>query len=616
MIFFENLSSTYPIFSLIFSLILMSGLYYLGEIICYNKNINYLISSISKIKYQKLLIACNFLMLAIFPIVLFVNNSKYILNFISITVFILGLIKISIFLKKKFFKKIIFTKQDLDYYIFFLIVSGIFLINFSPVNHVDSLDYHLWGAKYIFETGRLPTSLESFTNLLVSSGETLYSLGFSFGAEQFGNFIQFSGIISLVGIFNKFDKKKYFFILLILSSPMIIFLVSSPKPQFLHLSSNAFLFVLFFINFKLLLEKNFDSLTLIIISNVFLINSINSKFSFILSSFIIYLLLLVISYKKNFLIRMVFINISFIAIFYFGFIFWKYSVWGGNLIYYIINPLPIHIDGVQLFYEYLINYNNLNKGGSDLIQLIFPKNIGQYTEAVGIGIFMFAYFFLERNYIYKYFIIIFLFFVLINFFFGQASSRFYFEIYVWMILLLASNKNLNISKPFRLIFYIQFLATMGAIWFGVFSMSYGSLSAELRNKVMQNTANGYSLYKWSNDHFKNKNVRVLSLHRATGLGQGDVLATSFSNFLIIPPDKIDKFHVKKYLLNSSIPTYLLSHGNRKDFGIFAKCIDYLYLTKKKVGKHVGRNPFNKGGYYDGYIFKLKDFNKTNCLKHN
>ena len=97
----------------------------------------------------------------------------------------------------------------MDYYIFFGIVSGIFLINFSPVNHVDSLDYHLWGAKYIFETGRLPTSLESFTNLLVSSGETLYSLGF-FGAEQFGNFIQFSGILSLIGIFNKFAKKKYF----------------------------------------------------------------------------------------------------------------------------------------------------------------------------------------------------------------------------------------------------------------------------------------------------------------------------------------------------------------------------------------------------------------------
>ena len=143
------------------------------------------------------------------------------------------------------------------------------------------------------------------------------------------------------------------------------------------------------------------------------------------------------------------------------------------------------------------------------------------------------------------------------------------------------NKNLKIPKSFRLIFYIQFFATVGAIWFGVFSMSYGFLSADLRDKVMQNTANGYSLYKWSNDHFKNKNARVLSLHRATGLGQGDVLATSFSNFLIIPPDKIDNNHIKKYLLNSSIPTYLLSPGNRKDFGIFANCIDYLYLSKKK-----------------------------------
>ena len=398
---------------------------------------------------------------------------------------------------------------------------------------------------------------------------------------------------------------------------MIIFLVSSPKPQFLHLSSNAFLFVLFFINFRFLLEKNFDPLSLTVLTNIFLINSINSKFSFILSSFIIYLLLLFVSYKKNFFIKMVFINTIFITIFYFGFIYWKYSVWGGNFINYIINPMPIHIDGVQVFYNYLINYNNLSKGGSDLIQLIFPKNLGQYTEAIGIGIFMLVFIFIQKNLNYKYFLLIFLFFCLINFFFGQASSRFYFEIYVWMILLLASSKNFIMPpRPFKLFFYIQFLATAIAIWFGVLSMSYGFLSEKLRDKVMESTANGYSLYKWSNDHFKNKNVRVLSLHRATGLGQGDLLATSFSNFLIIPPHKIDQFHIKKYLINSSIPTYLLSFGNRKDFGIFTKCIDYLYLSKKKVGKHVGRNPFNKGGYYDGYIFKLKDLDKTNCLNHN
>ena len=72
---------------------------------------------------------------------------------------------------------------------------------------------------------------------------------------------------------------------------------------------------------------------------------------------------------------MVFINIIFILIFYFGFIYWKYSIWGGNLFNYIINPLPIHISGVQSFYNYLINYNNLGKGGSDLVQLVFPTKI-------------------------------------------------------------------------------------------------------------------------------------------------------------------------------------------------------------------------------------------------
>ena len=126
MIILENLSSTYPIFSLSFSLILMFGLYYFGEIICYNKKIYFLISSISKIKYQKILISCNFLMIAIFPIVLFVNNSKQVLNFISIVVFILGLVKIYINIKKKIFKKFNFTKKDLDYYIFWNCIWNIF----------------------------------------------------------------------------------------------------------------------------------------------------------------------------------------------------------------------------------------------------------------------------------------------------------------------------------------------------------------------------------------------------------------------------------------------------------------------------------------------------------
>ena len=614
MIFFQNLTETLPFFSLLFSLILMLGLYQLGEIIFYNKNIKLIFSTISELKYQKILIGINFLMIIIFPIVLFFNHSKQILSFFSIIIFIFGLIKFSLIFKKKFTVKQNYFSINFEYYIFILVIIGIFLISFSPVNHVDSLDYHLWGAKYIYQTGKLPTSIESFTNLLVSSGEALYSLGFFFGAEQFGTMIQFSGLISLIGVFKRFNNKNFFLLLLILTAPMMIFLVSSPKPQLFHLCSNAFLFVLLFVNFSSIKNSKFSALEIVVITNIFLINSINSKISFILSSFIIYLILAIVAYKKKFFIKMIFVNIIFISTFYLGFVYWKYSIWGGSLFNYIINPIPIHLEGGKLFYDYLIRYNNLGKGGAELIHLFLPKNVGQYTEAIGMGVLTFIYFFLKKNKLFFYFIPIFLFFIFVNYFFGQASSRFYFELYVWMILLLASNQSLKIPIKFKSIFYIQFLVSICAIWYGVFTMSYGFVNLDLRDRVMTNTADGYSLFSWSNKIFENKNDRIIAMHRSTSLGKGNVLASAFQNFLHIPKDQVRSYHIKNYLTDFSGSTYLLTRGDEKNVGIFSNCIDYLYLKKKNVGKHTGRNPFYKSGYYDGFIFKLKDIKKTSCLK--
>jgi hypothetical protein len=614
MIFFQNLTETLPFFSLLFSLILMLGLYQLGEIIFYNKRIKLIFSTISELKYQKILIGINFLMIIIFPIVLFFNHSKQILSFFSIIIFIFGLIKFSLIFKKKFTVKQNYFSINFEYYIFILVIIGIFLISFSPVNHVDSLDYHLWGAKYIYQTGKLPTSIESFTNLLVSSGEALYSLGFFFGAEQFGTMIQFSGLISLIGVFKRFNNKNFFLLLLILTAPMMIFLVSSPKPQLFHLCSNAFLFVLLFVNFSSIKNSKFSALEIVVITNIFLINSINSKISFILSSFIIYLILAIVAYKKNFFIKMIFVNIIFISTFYLGFVYWKYSIWGGSLFNYIINPIPIHLEGGKLFYDYLIRYNNLGKGGAELIHLFLPKNVGQYTEAIGMGVLTFIYFFLKKNKLFFYFIPIFLFFIFVNYFFGQASSRFYFELYVWMILLLASNQSLKIPIKFKSIFYIQFLVSICAIWYGVFTMSYGFVNLDLRDRVMTNTADGYSLFSWSNKIFENKNDRIIAMHRSTSLGKGNVLASAFQNFLHIPKDQVRSYHIKNYLTDFSGSTYLLTRGDEKNVGIFSNCIDYLYLKKKNVGKHTGRNPFYKSGYYDGFIFKLKDIKKTSCLK--
>jgi hypothetical protein len=612
MTFFQNLTENFTFLSLIFSLILIIGFYQFGEIILYNSSFGSIIKNISQLKYQKILVGINFIMIILFPLVLFYEDSKYVLDFTSILIFCLGLFKIFKYSKKeKIIKTLNYDDNKFEYLLFLAVIIGYFLISFSPISHADSLSYHLGGAEYIFKTGNLPTALENFEHLLIGSGEVVMSLGVFFGAEQFGNLIQFSALISLIGIIKKLNKNNSFYSLLILSSPVLIFLASSPKPQLFHVISNSVIFTILFLNFNYSKNEKFFSTCLIILVNIFIINSINAKYSFVLSGAILYVLLFFYAYKKKFLIKMFILNFCFLIFFYFGFIYWKYLTWGGDIISYIFNPLPIHLEGMQTFYQYLINY----KRETSLIYLIIPKNFAQFTDPLGIGILVFIYFFIKRNKIIIYFAPIFLFIILSNYFFGQPSSRFFFEIYIWMILILAFLNEIKINEKIKIVCYVQFIVSLFAIWYGVFTMSYGFLTKDLRDHVMTNTANGYSLFKWSNSVLNNESDRVVSIHRSVQMSRPDTIATNFANWVRRDKNKIMPYHIKKLLSDHDGSTYLLSFGNKPDLSIFENCIDHLYLKKNNVGRHVGRNPFNNSSLYHGYLFKLKDLKKTNCYKN-
>ena len=611
MIILSTLSEAYPFVSLFFSLILFLGLYAIGELIFFNKQIQSIFLNISELKYQNILIAVNFLMFILFPVVLFAPFSKEILNFISIIIFLLGVWKFYFIIKKKIQIKI--KKLNFETITFFLLLIGFFLITFSPVNHADSLDYHMAGAIHIFKTGKLPTGLENFHNLLVGGGEVIYSLGFFFGAEQFGTLVQFSGLLSLVGIIKKFKtKNNIFFILLILSSPVLLFLATTPKPQLFHISSNAIIFVLLFINFSntVIVKKSF--LSLIVVVNIFLINSINAKFSFIISSFILYVLLLLFAYKKNFLLQAVLASFVLIFFFYLCFPYWKSITWGTSFINYLISPFPEHLEGVKFFKSYLINY----KRETSILYLFLPKSAGQFTDALGLGSLIIIYFFLRKEIVFIYFAIIFSFFVIVNYIFGQPSSRFFIELYIWSILLIASLRQLNIETKFKIVFYPQFVLTIFALWYGVFTTSYGFINTNLRNYVMNNTANGYSLFNWSNQ-FVSKQDRVISMHRSISLGKVTTIPTNFLYYANSQGGVLHSYHLKNILNKNSETgsTYLLTLSSKDNVGIFSDCIDFLYKEKKNVGRNLGRNPFNKSSYYDGFLFKLKNIEETGCLKY-
>ena len=47
--------------------------------------------------------------------------------------------------------------------------------------------------------------------------------------------------------------------------------------------------------------------------------------------------------------------------------------------------------------------------------------------------------------------------------------------------------------------------------------------------------------------------------------------------------------------------------------IFSGCLGKQIAYKSNVGRHVGRNPFTKRDYYNGWIFEFNYFDLPNCL---
>ena len=99
------------------------------------------------------------------------------------------------------------------------------------------------------------------TERLAGIGELILSIGFALKAEQFGSLLQFSAILSLISVFFVSKNKntiylKNLILLLILSTPVLIFFVSSPKPQIIPIISSLIIFLFIIRDFEKQDNKN------------------------------------------------------------------------------------------------------------------------------------------------------------------------------------------------------------------------------------------------------------------------------------------------------------------------------------------------------------------------
>lgn len=602
-----DLGKVFPFFHIIYSLVLLSGLYQIGHLIFKINILKNIINQVSEIKYQKILISINLILLVFYPIILFININ--IIPHLSLSIFAFGIINIFRILKKKLnIRNIKFKNLHIDVWIILIVLFSLFLLSLSPNTHGDSLGYHFVVAKKLLSTGKYLADITHFHSLLSGSGEILIAIGLFFGSEQFGGLVQFTGLISLYGIFKKLENEnRLFFCLLAFTSPVIIFLSSTAKPQLFHICSVALIFSLYFFENEKIFSSKEKNLK-IIISIFILIVSVSAKFNFSLSSFLIGIFILYTSLKdKNFLFMITSLALSFL-VFYFPIIFWKWSNFGGNILQYFYSPVPLNIIGMEEFKQYLTRYAR----GSNPFEILFTFKLREFTNSVGIA-FLYLFFINLKNLKSLIAGVIIIIYVILHYYYGQFVGRSFLEPLIWILLICARYGVSYKIKLFDLLCRAQALIVIGGIFFGIYSIFPGSLTSSLKEKVLSLNANGYALFTWANTKLKKEDV-VFSMHKSISLGKSEFISMDFIPYVDFTDNRSDRLVKEIYKKN---PTYLLTWGQsgKKPYLFeFENCVGEMIHYKKNIGKYEARNPFNRGSKYDGYIFKIKKTDLPKCIK--
>jgi hypothetical protein len=606
--------------SLIISILIFSGTSVLGYYVLKFTKSYKIINDISGIYYQCPIFGFLSLLLIIYPLILFNLVPIY---FIKVVAFLLVLLNFFLFRLDKLTFNFIYKPQIpvvIDLFLVILLLLGYFLISLTPITSADSLDYHSSTAIDILNYGTYPNQYYLFHSRTAGSGEILISLGFSLGAEQLGSLVQFSGLLSIVGLIINFCKRykfnknsKIFFVLLFLITPILVFLNSTNKPQLMPIALTSICFVLVFFQFKYLnkiKKKNYNNYFLVV---VLLCESFLLKYSFILSCLIIgiYALFSIVN-KKNYLSILIFSTLILLTIVG-PYSLWKYIYFEKNIFYALFWALPQHLYGYDSF---MLSISNCGYSCFP-VWVLWPRSFNEVTNFFGILFCFFVFLKINntRNLVALLSIIV---YIYIGFNFGQSQPRFFFEPAIWFIFLLISSSNFFKTKMFNYLYKplvrIQALFIITIIYFSIFSLLPGSLFNSSRDEVLNKNANGYTLIKWATKVLNTNDV-ILLTHRSISIPTIKSVPLFFINYLDTKDQRAIIYFEE---IKKENPNYIVFTGEKereedKYKKIFNSCLGEMTFIEKKIHRIATRNPFVKGNPEDAFIYRFHSENLPDCL---
>lgn len=562
----------------------------------------------------------------LYPLALMQVTSILFMQIIAIGVVVLGIIdSTKLILKitkvRNFFskKRNLFFFKNLDFLLIISIIFLLFLISLGPITNADSLDYHIGYAIAILNNGGMPIIPEWFIGLYSSNGEVINALALSIGSEQFGSLVQWGSLIAISGLvwpnIKKYNNKQifsgYLIVIAIISSPVILFLLSGPKPQLWPVAMTCFAFYLYLTSIKEISSKDLKRRFFLVC--LLCMSASIAKFNYLLGGTIAGTLMFSLMVKRKELLSALFLFLLSFIISFVPHILWKMHAMDSSAFEIFTNPLPIDIPGIQ---NALASWKMEPDISSNTliypISIIIPNSFGSISAVLGIGWILFLKYKPLKKYEHFYGFLAVLLLVTFTAILSPPSGRMYIEAYFWCLILCsqALSKNLIIfPKYFFWIIRSQAYIFLVLALIGAYLLFPGSMSEGLRKHVMSNSTSGYNLMEWVNKNLPN-NAVLINGHRSMAL----VPRKSFNNYFWKNyVDQNNKNDVKFYLDRMKLlePTHILIINDNLLDKMLSDCFGKMIAGPEKFS-HSTRNPFNSGSSYTAVLYKFQSEMLPSC----
>jgi hypothetical protein len=503
------------------------------------------------------------------------------------------------------------------------VLLGMGALALGPVTNADALDYHMGVAIAVLNHGGMPYIPEWFIGRLAGNGEVLNAFAISVGAEQFGSLLQYVSLLGIVGIIlhswrngkltadNNQINRVDLIALAATSAPILIFLISSPKPQMWPIAMTTFAFALLVSPSSEKLSK-YGSLSVFALICALVMTASQAKFNFILGGGVLGAIALCRELALKRFVKPIFVGLIFGLIIIGPPLIWKTFHYSANWFEVGFSPLPGHLPGTDQFLFLAKSAKDINTPLPFPLLMFIPASFGAITTLLGLGFLLIiglrpgksSWIWVGLGAV--------AFVVTATALLAPPSSRMYLESYYWLLILLVLQPIRNSFDKYKsLIWILRGQAVVVAVfcWLGVFMIIPGALRLDWRSDVMMRSANGYDVMQWA-DSVLPADAVVLNGHRSMALLPRDGVAYDWSEFVDLKtPD------AALYLsrLKERAVSHVLVIGAVNWSLPISNCYGKLFAGPGK-GHLATRNPFNNGNHYDVWIYEFNSQKLPDCVQ--